>query len=130
MRIWACEARSGSPITRATGFPQLGARCGDRQPQPRRVVERLAHAQAVVHDALLRHVADVRALLGHRTTADGDLPGARPDDPGQRAQQRRLAGAALPDHRRELPHLEPQRGAGEELAPPLVGRYEVGALPA
>ena len=47
----------------------------------------------------------------NRLVLDEDLPGIGNDRPGQRLDQRRLAGAVVPDHRQDLPRQKVEIGA-------------------
>ena len=88
--------------------------------EPRAQLDELPAGEEVVDRLVLRHVADAavdRLVPAHRLAEDARRALGRRDQAGDRAQQRRLAGAVRPEQRRHArPDLE--RDVADATTPP------------
>src|SRR5690606_384248 len=87
--------------------------------------DRLVDSEHGVGASILRHVTDRPCALG--AARDGDR--ARPaQQPGNAAEERRLAGGVRADHRDDLARREARRGhAGHREPPAMIGTDPVEA---
>ena len=94
--------------------------------EARVVAQVLAPAQLAVEQRLVAEVADLAgqlpALAGQLGAQHARAAAVRAQQPGEHAQQRRLAGAVAAEHRERLPLLDAHAHAGERdplAVPPL-----------